>query len=150
MNDFKKILFPVDLSEASEKVVPVAITMVQKFEASLHLLHVTRLLEYFESSYVPHPSLDQFEKEIAQGAKKLLEKFRQIHFSDYTNVSLEVVTGRCADEILKYIKKNRMDLVIMGTHGRKGFDRMFFGSVARRVSQDSPIPVLLTNPFRSA
>jgi len=150
MKDFKKMLFPVDLSEASIKVVPYVIMVAQKFGASINLLHVARVFEYFESSYIPHPSLDLFEKEISEAAKKQLEEFRQTYFSNLKEVSVEVVTGYCADVILDFIEAKGIDLVIMGTHGRKGLNRMLFGSVARRVSQDSPVPVLLINPFRAS
>jgi len=149
METFHKILFPVDLSEASIKVVSYVITMARKFDARVDLLHVARLFEYFESSYIPHPALDQFEKEIAAAAREQLEAFRQTHFSDLKDVHVEVVTGYCGEEILNYVRSQGADLVIMGTHGRKGLDRVLFGSVARRVSQDCPVPVLLINPFRS-
>ncbi len=149
MKDFKKILFPVDLSEASIKVVPYVVGMAKKFGASIDLLHVARLFEHFESSYIPHPSLDQFEKDIAAGAIKSMEEFRQTHFSEFKNMTVEVVTGYTSEEILKYVGAHGMDLVIMGTHGRKGLDRVLFGSVARRVSQDCPVPLLLINPFKS-
>ncbi|MBW1777562.1 MAG: universal stress protein [Deltaproteobacteria bacterium] len=150
MKDFKTILFPVDLSEASIKVVPYVITMAQKFMAGIDLLHVARRFEYFETSYIPHPAMDQFEKEIAEGALMQMEAFRQTHFPEMKNVTVEVVTGHCSDEILNHVETHEVDLVIMGTHGRKGLDRMLFGSVARRVSQDCPVPVLLINPFRGS
>jgi len=149
MVSFKKILFPVDLSDASSKVVPCVQTMVIKFGSSLHLLHVNRTFEHFDGSYIPHPSLDELKKEMMSMATKQLEEFRRVHFSDLKKVSLEVTTGYCAEEIIRYVESNGIDLLIMGTHGRKGLDRMIFGSVARRVSQDSPVPVLLINPFRA-
>jgi nucleotide-binding universal stress UspA family protein len=58
------------------------------------------------------------------------------------------VQGDPAEEILKYIAQEKVDLVIMGTHGRKGLDRVLFGSVANEVVKKSPVPVLTINPYR--
>ena len=77
MKEFKKILFPVDLSGTSPKLVPYAVTMARKFDAEMHLLFVARDFAYFTSIYVPHPSIDNFAKEIEQGAEKKLEEFRE-------------------------------------------------------------------------
>lgn len=55
MHHFKKILFPVDLSEASPKIVPYVREMAAKFNAEVHLLFVARILQHFTSIYVPHP-----------------------------------------------------------------------------------------------
>jgi len=70
MHDFKKILFPVDLSEVSSKIVPYVRELAVKFEAEVHLLFVARILQHFTSIYVPHPSVNKFEAEIVEGAKK--------------------------------------------------------------------------------
>lgn len=56
--------------------------------------------------------------------------------------------GDAAEEILSYIRSARIDLVIIGTHSRKGLERIFFGSVAERVIKMSPTPVLSGNPYR--
>jgi len=148
MKGFKKILFPVDLSETSQKLVPYVITMSQKFEAEIHLLFVARVFEYFTSIYVPHPSVDRFESEIVNGAKKRLGEFKDENFSNIPNVKTVVVSGYCSEEILKYIESEQIDLLVMGTHGRKGLDKIVFGSVAERVMQGATVPVLLINPFK--
>ena len=76
MPEIKKILFPVDLSETSPLIVPHVRMMGEKFDAQIHLLFAARLLEFFTSIYVPHPSVDQFEKEISEGADRKLQEFR--------------------------------------------------------------------------
>jgi len=57
-----------------------------------------------------------------------------------------VVLGRAADEILDYVTKNQMDLIIMGTHGRSGVSRWVIGSVADKIIRHSPVPVLVASP----
>lgn len=147
MDTFRKILFPVDLSESSEKLVPIVMTMIRKFDAELHLLFVVRILRYFTDIYVPHPSINLFETEMVEGAQKKMEEFRQSHFADLTAIETNVLLGDPADTIIGYIKDSGIEMVVMGTHGRKGLDRVLFGSVAERVIKTSPVPVLVANPF---
>jgi nucleotide-binding universal stress UspA family protein len=147
MDTFRKILFPVDLSESSEKLVPIVMTMIRKFDAELHLLFVVRILRYFTDIYVPHPSINLFETEMVEGAQKKMEEFRQGHFADLTAIKANVLLGDPADTIIGYIKDSGIEMVVMGTHGRKGLDRVLFGSVAERVIKTSPVPVLVANPF---
>jgi nucleotide-binding universal stress UspA family protein len=58
--------------------------------------------------------------------------------------------GDAAEEVLNYVRSEGIDLVIMGTHGRKGLEKVVFGSVAERVVQKSPVPVLTINPHSKA
>ena len=148
MEKISRILFPVDLSEVSTRICSYVKTMVEKFDAEIHLLFVSRIFDYFVSIYVPHPSIDAFEEEVRKGAIKRLNEFKEEHFSGEQAVKTAVVSGDAAEQILSYIEKEKIDLVIMGTHGRKGLDRVIFGSVANSVSKMATIPVLLVNPYR--
>ncbi|MCK4469412.1 MAG: universal stress protein [Desulfobacterales bacterium] len=148
MKEFKKILFPVDLSESSPKLVPYVTTMAEKFGAEIHLLFVARVFQYFSGIYVPHPSITKFEDEIVEGAKKRLKEFTEEYFSDFPETRAEVVPGDISEEILKYTGSKGIDLLILGTHGRKGLEKVVFGSVAERVAKASPVPVLLVNPYK--
>jgi len=148
MKEFKKILFPVDLSESSPKLVPYVTTMAEKFGAEIHLLFVARVFQYFSGIYVPHPSISKFEDEIVEGAKKRLKEFTEEYFSDLPGTKAEVIAGDISEEILKYTESKGIDLLILGTHGRKGLEKVVFGSVAERVAKASPVPVLLVNPYK--
>jgi len=64
------------------------------------------------------------------------------------NFQKRVVSGDTVDEILKVIESEDIDLLIMGTHGRKGLDHTIFGSVAEKVVKKSPSPVLVINPYK--
>ena len=148
MKEFNKILFPLDLSEASPKLVPYVTTMAQKFRSEIHLLFAARVFAHFSGIYVPHPSIEKFEDEIVKGAKKRLKEFTEEYFSDFPGTRAEVVAGDISEEILNYTVSNGIDLLIMGTHGRKGLEKVVFGSVAERVAQASTVPVLLVNPYK--
>jgi nucleotide-binding universal stress UspA family protein len=148
MREIKKILCPVDLSEVSFKLVPDLISLAQKFSAEIHLLFVAGTFEKFKTFYIPHPSLRSFGDEVLKGGQKKLKEFAEEFFSACPKLKTIVVQGDPAEEILKYIAAEKVDLVIMGTHGRKGLDRIMFGSVANQVVQNSPAPVLTINPYR--
>jgi nucleotide-binding universal stress UspA family protein len=147
--DFKKILFPVDLSETSPQLVSCVTMMAEKFDAQIHLLFVARVFEYFTSIYVPHPTVDRFERDVVAGATQRLEEFRQEFFKDYPATRAQVVSGDICEQILGYALAEKIDLIIMGTHGRKGIDKIVFGSVAERISKSAVIPVLLVKPFKT-
>lgn len=63
------------------------------------------------------------------------------------NFQKKIVSGDPAGEILKTIESDGIDMVIMGTHGRKGLEHTIFGSVAENVVKKSPVPVLVVNPY---
>jgi len=147
MIEFKKILYPLDLSDSSAKIVPYVQSVAHKFGSKIHLFFAARVFDYFTSIYVPHPSINQFEKEIIDGAEKRLYEFVDEHFSEFPDTRTAVVAGDAAEKIIEYIGDQDIDLVIMGTHGRKGMDKIIFGSVAERVLKTSPVPVMVVNPY---
>jgi nucleotide-binding universal stress UspA family protein len=145
---FKKILFPVDFSEASPKIVPYVTEMADKFDSEIHIVFVARAFQYFTSIYVPHPSVDLFENAVADGGRKSIEEFAEKYFKEPDKIKLVILNGDAAEEIINYIKEKDIDLLIMGTHGRKGIDKLIFGSVAEKVTKTSPIPIMLINPYK--
>ena len=148
MSAIENILFPVDLTESAEKLVPHVAIMVEKFDAQLHILFVVRIFQYFTNSYVPNPSIDLFETELVEGGRKKMDEFVKTHFSHIDSVKSEVILGDPSDAIISYVNNNNIDMTIMGTHGRKGIDRVIFGSVAERVIKFASVPVLVINPHR--
>ena len=148
MREFKKVLFPVDLSESSEKIVPYILMVARKFNSEIHLLFVARVFDYFSGLYVPVASINAIEKDIIDGAEKRLDEFAEQYFSDYSDMVMSVVPGDASNKIIDYITSNEIDLVIMGTHGRKGVDKVIFGSVAERVVKTAPVPVMVVNPHK--
>lgn len=149
MIEFSNILFPVDLSESSSKIVPYVQTIAEKFNSKIHLLFVARVFDYFTGIYVPAPSITAMEKGIIDGAEKGLEEFVEQYLSDYPDTVTSVISGDATDMIINYVTSNEIDLIIMGTHGRKGLDKVIFGSVAERVVKTAPVPVMVVNPHKT-
>jgi nucleotide-binding universal stress UspA family protein len=148
MKGFKKILFPIDFSECSKKVFPFALEMAQKFDAKLYLLFVARDISYLTTVDVPWELLSDTVAEVARAGENRMQAFCDKELSDFLNYESKVVTGDPADEIMKFANEQDIDLIVMGTHGRKGLDRTLMGSVADHVIKNAPTPVLTINPFR--
>ena len=148
MEDIKKILFPVDLSEVSSKIVPWVYTVVAKFDAEVHLLFVARTFQYYSYGYVDPKSIVSIEEQLIKGGERKIDEFSSSYFAEYPDCKTVVVLGDAVEEILRYINKEEINLVIMGTHGRKGLKHVLLGSVADRVIKMSPVPVLTINPYR--
>ena len=149
MKEFSRILFPVDLSESSTKIVPYVRSVAEKFGAKVHILFAARVFDYFTGLYVSPSSINKIQKEVIEGAEKRLYEFVDEHFSDFSATKTVVMVGDAPEEIVSYIEAQNIDLVIMGTHGRKGMDKIIFGSVAERVLRTSPVPVMVVNPYKS-
>jgi nucleotide-binding universal stress UspA family protein len=148
MVEFKRILFPVDLSESSDKMIPYVQAVAKKFGSKIYILFAARVFEYYSSIYVAYPSISSFENEVIAGAEKRMYEFVDEHFGEFGNTQTVVVAGDASEEIINYIEEHHIDLVIMGTHGRKGMDKILFGSVAERVLKTSPVPVMVVNPYK--
>lgn len=148
MKEFKKILFPIDFSESSEKVFPFALEMAQKFDAKLCLLFVATDISHLITTDLSRDMLMSTVAEIARVGENQMRAFCDKQLSGFSNYETKVVTGSPGDEILKFADEQSIDLVVMGTHGRKGLDRTLMGSVADDIIKNSPAPVLTINPFR--
>ena len=148
MDTIERILFPVDLTESSERLVPNVLTMAEKFNAVVHVVFVVRIFQYFTDIYVAPPSIAVFENELVEGARKKMDEFLSRHFSQLPQTHGEVILGDPSDAIINYVGEKNIDMIVMGTHGRKGLDRVLFGSVAERVIKTVCVPVLVVNPYR--
>jgi nucleotide-binding universal stress UspA family protein len=79
-------------------------------------------------------------------ARKYLNQIKRRLVKSGLNAETVVVDGDAADEILAYARNNKVDLILLTTHGRSGASRWFFGSVAEKVLQHCPVPILLVAP----
>jgi nucleotide-binding universal stress UspA family protein len=146
MKQVQKILFPVDLSENFEILTPWVSTLVHKFDATLYVLFVTQDLKSFTSFYVPHANLGTLQEEAIKAAEQKMAAAVQESFRDLKKVETRVLTGSPAEKILEFAKQEGVDLIIMGTHGRKFLEQAIFGSVMRKVAQGASCPVLAIPP----
>jgi nucleotide-binding universal stress UspA family protein len=98
--------------------------------------------------YIPHISLDLFQKEAMEAAEKYMNKICEQQMRGFPDFQRRILAGDPAAEILKTVDSDGIDLVIMGTHGYKGLEHTIFGSVTEKVVKKSPVPVLVINPYK--
>ncbi|WP_316899150.1 universal stress protein [Pseudodesulfovibrio indicus] len=145
MADIKKILCAVDFSDYSPMVADYANMMAKCSAAKVTVLYVAPSLSQYVGFHVPPSSIESFVGEIVTGAEDTMNAFVKENFNDL-NVEGKVVTGYPAEEILAICEAEGCDMIVMGTHGRKGIDRILFGSVAEKVVKSSKVPVLTVRP----
>jgi nucleotide-binding universal stress UspA family protein len=142
MEKFDKILFALDFSEYSEHAFDYALSMARNFNGRLFIIHVIQEPVDLSGFYVPHISFENLEKEIKEGAERMMEKFCAKMITDYGNYETVVVAGIPYQEILRKAVEENVSLIVMGTQGRKGIDHLLFGSNAERVVRNAKCPVL--------
>ncbi len=146
--EIKKIMVPVDFSEVAPIVCKWAKSLAKKLEADLIIVYVLEDLSTYEGIYVDLKTLSDLEKTLFEGAKKSMEDFVKTHFADFKNVETIIVKGDIVEKIIATAEEKKADLIVMGTHGRKGIDKILFGSVAEGVVKNSPVPVVTINPYK--
>ncbi len=146
MAEIKKILFPVDFTASSEKVLPYVKLFADKLGAKVALVHVVRGAEEFAGFEMGAAWYSSFEKELIDGAEKAMRRFVEDNGLD--DAETAVIVGNAGEEIVKYADDNGVDMIIMGTHGRKGLEKIMFGSCAAEVVKIAKCPVLTVNPFK--
>jgi nucleotide-binding universal stress UspA family protein len=109
---------------------------------------VARAFKYYDNIYVPPVSISEFEDKIVKGAQRRLDEFVKEFLDDCPISKQKILPGDPSEEIVQYVEDEGIDLVVMGTHGRKRVNRVLFGSVATYVVQMSRAPVMTVNPFR--
>jgi nucleotide-binding universal stress UspA family protein len=145
----EKILVPVDFSGNTDKIIQYAKMIAEQFSAKIDVLFVVQELDEYSGFFIPHIPLTNFKDEMHQSASLKMRKFIDDTFEQtklYNNS--KVLTGDITDQINNYIQENDIDIVIMGTHGYKGVEKLLFGSIAERVVKTSPCPVLTINPYK--
>ncbi len=145
MVTLKKILCAVDFSDHSPRVAEYAKTIAKCENAEILCLYIAPSLSEYLGFHVPPSSIEDFVGEIVTGADKTMNEFLEEHFKD-CNVQGKILTGYAAEEILNAAKEEQADMIVMGTHGRKGIDLILFGSVAEKVVKGASCPVLTVHP----
>jgi nucleotide-binding universal stress UspA family protein len=146
----KKILVPTDFSETSERALDAAIAFAKTLRADIELVHV-----FVEPTYVLPPPVEMatfpFDMgEIMSKVQKHLDGEQERVRATGVPCKNTTLTGRAAPEIVAYAKEVGADMIVMGTHGRGGFEHALLGSVAERVVHHSPCPVLVIPSVKSA
>lgn len=145
MREIKTILCAVDLSEHSRAVAEYTTIIAKATGAKVVVVYTAPSLSQYVGFHVPPNTIENFVGEIVTGAEKSMESFVTENFPG-VDARGQVLIGYAAEEIINRADDEHADMIIMGTHGRKGIDRILFGSVAEKVVKNAKQPVLTIRP----
>ncbi len=147
----KRVVVPLDGSGLAETVLPQVMTLASKLKLEVQLVRVYSppLNTYGVAYGVIDQGPSQVRKELHEQSEKYLDgKAAGLLASGFDAVSVAVVEGDAASEIVEFATSSPQSMVAMSTHGRSGIGRWVLGSVAEKVVQHSRAPVLLIRAGR--
>ena len=143
--EYKRVLFCTDFSENADYAFEFAYGIAKRDEGLLYILHVIpeNPYEAFAAGVIPGETLAEAHRDFDEN---LAHDYKEHYVKNMDNgVKFEIVTksGREDVEIIEFAKKEKADIVVMGTQGKTGIEHVFFGSVAEKVLRHSPFPVFI-------
>lgn len=141
----KHILVPTDFSEPSDRALAAALELARAFKSKLTLLHIWSIPNTAYAEALTWP-IDEMERAARASLDAAVERTRKLY--EPTDGLLR--EGSEWKQILSVAEELGCDLVIMGTHGRRGLPRLVLGSVAEKVVRMSPVPVLTVGSGEAA
>ena len=143
MLPFKRILCPTDFSEPAFTALKRAEELARHFSAELWVMHVIPSLPgphmYADPPLATSFDVAMFQQELAIKAEQMLKDLVSHHKVGTRDL---VTTGEAAPEILRIAQQERVDLIVIASHGLTGWQRLVFGSVAEKVVRQATCPVL--------
>lgn len=141
---YDNILLPTDGSENAERAVEQAIGLANGDDAILHVLYVVDV-----KHMVSEVAENVMSKQLEQTGNTVVDDIAERADRVGVNVNSSVLSGTPSQEILTYAEEHEIDLIVMGTRGRTGFNRLLLGSVTEKVVRLSDAPVLTVRMTRS-
>lgn len=146
MKTFDRIIVPVDFSQCSRTALNYAISLADQLGAKLRVLHICEVPALVSPDLVvtiPDQPTQTIPEWVKNEAELGMDKFMaEVVKPEGLDVEVKLVTGDAPEMIAKEAELYKADLVVMGTHGRKGMAHLIMGSVAERTLRISPCPVL--------
>jgi nucleotide-binding universal stress UspA family protein len=152
MKPFRKILVPVDFSEHSERALRTAVMLARSYDAQLTIVHVYEPITMaVPQGYemIGEVQLQRLFEEL-QRALVQQKELAQSEAGPGLPVETQLLHGFAASEVCDLAKQAGFDLIVMGTHGRRGLSHALLGSVAERVVRMAPCAVLTVRAPKSA
>ena len=146
--DWKRILCPIDFSDASLAALETAAEVARRYGARVALFHAYPVPGYTfpDGSFVA--SSKMLEELTSQANRHMAEWKVKAEAMGIGQVEVATAIGEPAHEILAFAKAQSADLVVIGTHGRTGLQHALMGSVAERVVRRATCPVLTVRPTK--
>jgi nucleotide-binding universal stress UspA family protein len=143
MLELRRILCPIDFSEFSVRAYRHALSLAEHYRAKLVVQHIVELWQHPSVGFVASAGLyEEFSQALREKAEEQLQELVKNHTYDETQPECVVQQGIASDSILAFAEAQKTDLIVLGTHGRRGFDHLMLGSVTERVLRRASRPVL--------
>ena len=142
----KSILCPIDFSDFSAAAYQYALSLAEYYKARIIALHVVELWKYPFADYAAHEAdYAKFFRALNEGGEVRLQRFAKEYAAAGLQPTLVVHQGNAPNCILSVAQKENIELIVMGTHGRRGLDRLVLGSTTDRVMRKAVCPVLVVS-----
>jgi nucleotide-binding universal stress UspA family protein len=139
---FKDILLPTDGSQGVEEAINCAIAIAKKFDSRIHVLYVIEPPRFGDLGLTV--TLGQLVESLQEAGREIVSRTaRSIRDMGVVAVEEVIREGHPAEEIVTYAREKGIDLIAMGTHGRRGINRLLLGSIAEEVARTADMPVLI-------
>ncbi len=140
---FKNILVPFDLSSPAHHAFKVALDIAQKYDSKITLITCVEE-DIWHHKYYDSRIYSEMLKKKTKIAKKYVEKLEVLANKAGVNIKFQILRSTSVvKDITAFAKSKKMDLIVMSSHGRTGWDKLILGSVANGVIQRTRCPVLL-------
>jgi len=140
---FQNILVPVDLSNQSTRAFKIALDVAKKYNSKITILTCLESGASHHLYYEARPSPQQIKKQ-SKIVKKHFEKLESLAEKDDISVKSKIlISGSAVNNIVTFAKSRKYDIIVIGSHGRTGFDKLLLGSVANGVVHRVRCPVLI-------
>jgi len=150
--DIKQVITPIDFSENAQLIAESAAYVAGTFKASLNLIFVVQDFADYSGFFVPQMNAPDLVQELFTSAEERMDKFcqeneRAFKAMGVTALHSKILMGDVAEKIIEYAVQTQGNLIVMGTHGYKGLEKVMFGSIADKVVKAAPCPIMTVNPY---
>ncbi len=140
---FKNILVPFDLSKQATKAYKAALDVAKQYDSKITLLTCVEG-DAWHHKFYDATADNELLKQQSKATKKYIKELESAANKNGVSMKSQVIKSKSVvNDIVNYAKSRKYDLIVIGSHGRTGFDKVLLGSVANGVSQKAKCPVLI-------
>lgn len=139
-------MVPVDFTSHTDTLVEYALQIAQAMAAEIKFVHIVESFSGYEMLLV-HPSFEQISADLKVRAEQFMANLIDDNKARLADISGEVMVGEVVETLVECASQEDFDMIIVGTHGTKGLEKVLMGSVASKLTHNAPCPVLIVNPI---
>jgi nucleotide-binding universal stress UspA family protein len=142
MKQIRRVLHATDFSATSRRALDTAMALAKSHRATLTIVHVLAPIMLVPEQYLDAVTMDRLQNEARRWSTRQLSSVAERAKKAGVKASVLLREGDAADQILRACRLTKSDLIVVGTHGRRGLQKVLLGSVAERVVRAARCPVV--------